>query len=97
MTEHDSGQSAGRDRAKRWLANARVTASVAANVANPLAGPVADQFDRGPARSTADVTQQVEKNAQKDWAKHELLRRERNAGDVPPAPASTSRQPSRKR
>ena len=97
MTENDGGQAPGLDRAKRWLANARVTASVAANVVNPLAGPVADRFDSGPARSTADVTQQVQKDAQQDWAKHERLRRERSAGDVPPSPADTSRQPSRKR
>jgi len=97
VNEQDGGQSAGLDRAKRWLASARVTASVAANVANPLAGPVANQFDSGPVRSTADVTQQVQTDAQNDWAKHELLRRERSAGDVPSAPGSTQRRPSRKR
>jgi hypothetical protein len=88
-------QTSGPERAKRWLANARVTASVTANVANPLAGPVADRFDSGPPRSAADVAEQVQEDAQKDWARYERVRRERSAGDVPPAPPGTKRQRDR--
>lgn len=92
MTGSQEGQAAGLQRAKRWLAKARVTASVAANVANPLAGPVADRFDSGPPRSTAEVTQQLQEDAQQDWARHERARRERTAGDVPRSPTDATRQ-----
>lgn len=97
MTASQDGQADGLQRAKRWLTNVRVTASVAANVANPLAGPVADRFESGPPRPTADVTQQLQKDAQQDWARHERVRRERTAGDVPLSPAGAAPQRSRKR
>lgn len=96
MTEQD-GQAAGLDRAKRWLANARVTASVAAHVVSPLAGPVADRFDNGPARTAADLTHQVQGNAQRDWAEQKLVRRERSGSVVPPSRFDTSRHPKRQR
>ncbi|CUR58058.1 hypothetical protein NOCA2480080 [metagenome] len=97
MTESQDGQAAGLRRAKRWLANARVTANVAAAVANPLAGPVADRFDSGPPRSTAEVTQQLQKDAQQDWARHELVRREQTAGEGPVPSADAKNQRIRKR
>lgn len=66
MTGSQEDRADGLDRAKRWLANARVKASVAANGANPLAAPIADRFDSGPPRFTAEVTQQHQQDAQKD-------------------------------
>lgn len=95
-TERDQ-QPPNRDRAKKWLANARVTASVAANIANPLAGPVAERASGDAPRPIVEVTQRVQEDARKDWARYERLRRERHAGDLPAAPIESKRQRERGR
>lgn len=75
-------------RAKKWIANARITASVVANVANPLAGPIADRVSGDSPKPTVEATQSVQEDAQQDWVRYERVRKERQAGDVPPTSGS---------
>jgi hypothetical protein len=77
-----NSQPSPQDRAKRWLTNARITAAVASNVANQLAGPVAQPSSGETAKPTVDVTQRVQRDAERDWAKQEQLRRNLAAGEL---------------
>lgn len=84
-------------RAEDWAKSARVTAEVAATALNPLAGPVMQQADLTSPRPLTEISQDVVRDQQKDWAHHELQRREQEAGHVSDRPSTptTSRQESR--
>lgn len=84
-------------RAEEWAKTARVTAEVAATALNPLAGPVMQQADLVSPKPLTEISQDVVREQQKDWAHHELQRREQADGRVSGRPGmpTSSRQESR--
>jgi hypothetical protein len=48
-----------------------------------LAGPVAQQADLTPAKPMTEVSQEIQREQEKDWAQHELRRLKREAADLP--------------
>jgi hypothetical protein len=84
-------------RADDWTKAARVTAEVAATALNPLAGPVMQQADLVSPKPLTEISQDVAREQEKDWAHHELLRREQASGHVADRPGSptAARQESR--
>lgn len=72
---------------------AEVTAAVAAHILNPLAGPVALQADLTSAKPMNEVSQDIQREQQKNWAEAELQRREHEAGEPRHVRQSGSAQP----
>jgi hypothetical protein len=70
-------------RVETWAKQAEVTAAVAAHALNPLAAPVAQQADLTPAKPMTEVSQEIQREQEKDWAQHELQRLKREAADLP--------------
>ena len=65
-----------------WAKQAEVTAAVAAHILNPLAGPVNLQADLISAKPMTEVSEDIQREQQKNWAEYELLRREHEAGEL---------------
>lgn len=61
---------------------AEVTAVVAAHALNPLAGPAAQQADLTPAKSMTEVSQEIQREQQHNWADAERQRLEQEAGEL---------------
>lgn len=69
-------------RVEAWAKQAEVTASVVASTLNPLAGPVAQQADLTSAKPMTEISQDIQRDQEKDWAEHEQQLREREAGEL---------------
>jgi hypothetical protein len=65
-----------------WAKQAEVTAALATHILNPVAGPVAQQVDLASAKPTAEISQDIQRDEQKDWAELELQRRKHEAGEL---------------
>jgi hypothetical protein len=84
------------ERMGHWVKNARITAVGAATALNPLTGPMIRQANWLPPDPPYEMSQQVDLDLQRTWARYERFKRElaNEATPRPPdEPVTASRVP----